>query len=227
MAGHLVLDDLAALESLGAKIVTAADAQWPAGLRDLRDPPAFLTVRGALIAGGVALIGTREPDAPTRAMARDLALELAPRIPPIVAGLSPGVDAVVHRAALERGRATVAYLGSGLAACVDPDLAQAIVEGGGAVVSEYPPYALPTGWTRMHRDRLQAAHARCTVLIASELEGGAMYTMRFAAAMGRPRFVLDHAASGNRAALAAGATLLPWSAAAAAHAIVAAVSSAG
>ncbi|MDQ2857805.1 MAG: hypothetical protein M3R53_04010, partial [Candidatus Eremiobacteraeota bacterium] len=39
---------LAKLDSLGARLVSLRDAEYPAGLRDLRDPPPFLTVRGHL-----------------------------------------------------------------------------------------------------------------------------------------------------------------------------------
>ncbi len=180
------------------------------------DPPAFLTVRGALPRDGIAVIGARDAAEEERAFARALAAALQR---PVVAGLAPGIDAAAHRGALDAGQPTVAYLGSGLARSEDPELAEAIVAGGGAVASEYGPAAAATAWTRKRRDRLQAAHASAAVLVVSAAEGGAMHTMRFAQSYGRARFALDAAASGNRLALAEGATALPWEAQSAARTI--------
>jgi DNA processing protein len=208
--------DLTALEALGARIVTPADPDWPPGFADLPDPPAFLTVRGALPRDGIAVIGARDAAAEERAFARALPVALQR---PIVAGLAPGIDDAAHRGALDAGQPTVAYLGSGLARAEDPELAEAIVAAGGAVASEYGPAAAATAWTRKRRDRLQAAHASAVVLVVSDAEGGAMHTVRFAQAYGRARFALDAEASGNRIALADGATPLPWEAHAAARTI--------
>ncbi len=222
--------DLAALEALGARIVTPTDADWPAGFADLRDPPAFLTVRGTLphgggtlphgahgtlSCGGIAVIGARDAGDEACRFARALAARLER---PIVAGLAAGIDAAAHRGALDAGTPTVAYVGSGLARVEDEALADAIVAGGGAVASEYGPDAAATAWTRKRRDRLQAAHAGAVVLIVSDAEGGAMQTMRFARDLGRPRFALAAEvggnriaeASGNRIATADGAAALPW-----------------
>jgi predicted Rossmann fold nucleotide-binding protein DprA/Smf involved in DNA uptake len=208
--------DLAALEALGARIVTPADSDWPPGFADLPDPPAFLTVRGTLPRDGIAVIGARDVAEEERSFARTLAAALQR---PIIAGLAPGIDDAAHRGALDAGQPTVAYVGSGLARAEDPALADAIVAAGGAVASEYGHAADATIWTRRRRDRLQAAHARAAVLVVSDADGGAMHTMRFARAYGRDRFALDVGASGNRIALADGATPLPWEAHAAARTI--------
>ncbi len=208
--------DLAALEALGARIVTPADPDWPPGFADLPDPPAFLTLRGALPGDGIAVIGARDAAEEERAFARALAAALRHSI---IAGLAPGIDDAAHRGALDAGQPTVAYLGSGLARAEDAALADAIVAGGGAVASEYGPTAAATAWTRKRRDRLQAAHASAVVLVVSDAEGGAMHTMRFAGTYRRARFALDVEASGNRLALAQGATALPWEAHAAARTI--------
>lgn len=208
--------DLDALEALGARIVTPADPDWPPGFADLPDPPAFLTVRGTLPRDGFAVIGARSATEEERAFARALAAALHR---PIVAGLAPGIDDAAHRGALDAGEPTVAYLGSGLSRAEDPALAEAIIAGGGAVVSEYGPAVPATAWSRKRRDRLQAAHAGAVVLVVSDAEGGAMHTLRFARAYGRARFALDAEASGNRIALAEGATALPWEARAAARTI--------
>jgi DNA processing protein len=212
--------DLAVLERLGARLVTPGDADWPAGFADLRDPPAFLAVRGTLIDGGVALVGAREADARGCAFARELAARLGRTI---VSGLARGLDAAAHRGALDVGLPTIAYVGTGLARTYPPEhteLADAIVAGGGAIASEHAPEDAASAWSLKRRDRLQAAHARAVVLVVSDAAGGAMHTMRFAAQLGRPRFALGGEASGNRIAIAEGAIPLPWDAAEAASRIL-------
>ncbi|MFN2461748.1 MAG: DNA-processing protein DprA, partial [Candidatus Velthaea sp.] len=89
-------------------------------------------------------------------------------------------------------------------------LAGDIVRGGGALASERLPADSVTRWALVQRDRLQAAHARAVVLVESDLDGGAMHTMRFARELGRRRFAVASPASGNASELAGGAVALPW-----------------
>lgn len=176
----------------------------------MHDPPPFLAVRGVLPVGGIAIVGARDAEENACAFARALAARLGR---PVISGLARGIDAAAHRGALDAGLPTVAYVGTGLARTFPPEhaeLAVTIVARGGALASERSnPNDDATACSLTRRDRLQAAHAGAVVLIVSDLAGGAMHTMRFAREFGRPRFVLDERASGNRAALADGALLLP------------------
>jgi DNA processing protein len=197
--------DAATLERLSARLVPLSDAAYPAGLRDLPAPPAFLCVRGDLPAGGVAIVGSREASSEACGFAYDLARTLEF---PLVSGLARGIDAAAHRGALAGGLPQVAYVGTGIARTYPPDhaaLADEIVACGGAIASERLPQAEVTRWALTQRDRLQAAHAGAVVLVESDADGGAMHTLRFARDLGRPRFARASAASGNQMALAAGA----------------------
>ncbi len=118
---------------------------------------------------------------------------------------------------MDGGASTIAYVGTGLGITYPPEhraLEDEIVARGGAIASERLPDEPLTKWSLIHRDRLQAAHARATVLIASEVDGGAMQTMRFAKDLGRPRFVLDASGAngytGNARARADGAIPIPF-----------------
>lgn len=202
------------LHTLGAHLVTIHDGEYPAGLADLEDPPAFLCVRGRMPQGGLAIVGSRTPPAAAAAFARELAAACEM---PVVSGLAAGVDAAAHHGALDAGAATLAYVGTGLGVTYPPEhraLEDEIVSRGGAVASERLPDEPVTKWALVHRDRLQAAHANAAVLIASETGGGAMQTMRFAKDLGRTRFVLDAQGrteyAGNVQARADGAIALPF-----------------
>lgn len=190
-ARHQAKEGLHRLTKLGAKIVTIAEPEYPAGLHDLEDPPAFLCVRGTLPQGGIAIVGSRTPPVRAAEFARALAGACGM---PVVSGLAAGVDAAAHHGALDAGTATIAYVGTGLGVTYPPEhhaLEDEIVSRGGAVASERLPDEPVTKWALVHRDRLQAAHAVATVLVASEAGGGAMQTMRFAKSLGRVCFVLD------------------------------------
>jgi DNA processing protein len=219
---------LGRLEALGGRVVALEDPEYPAGLRELRDPPAGLTVRGTLPARsrwreGTAIVGTRTPDATARAVARALAAALPG---PIVSGLALGIDAAAHEGSLAAGTPTLAYVGNGLATTYPPehaDLAERIVAGGGALLSEALPDEPVTKWSLVRRDRLQAAHAVAVVLVQSEAGGGAMHAIEAARRLGRARFAFEPSApetyGGNERALADGARCLPWNARQAAAAI--------
>ncbi|MBD5604253.1 MAG: DNA-processing protein DprA, partial [Candidatus Eremiobacteraeota bacterium] len=143
-----------------------------------------------------------------------------------VSGLARGIDTAAHEGALEAGTPTLAYVGNGLATTYPPenaDLAERIVAGGGAILSEALPDEPVTKWSLVRRDRLQAAHAVALVLVQSELDGGAMHALAAARRLGRPRFAFEPQAAatfgGNVRALAEGARALPWDARQAAEAL--------
>jgi DNA processing protein len=117
-------------------------------------------------------------------------------------------------------------VGNGLGATYPPehrDLAERIVAGGGAILTEYLPDEPVTRWSLVRRDRLQAAHVAAVVLVESEAEGGAMHAIAAAKKLGRstyacePRLGADD--SGNRLAIDEGAHPLPWNSSFAAAAL--------
>ncbi len=213
----------ARLETLGARVVALGTPAYPAGLRDLRDPPPMLFVRGTLPERarwrvGTAIVGARDASADARAFAR----ALAARAPgPIVSGLALGVDAAAHEGALAAGVPTLAYVGHGLGATYPPehrDLEDRIVAAGGAILTESLPDVVVRPYALVRRDRLQAAHAAAIVLVASAVDGGAMHALESALRLGRSRFALEPRAAdgaacgGNVRALSDGAGPLPWDA---------------
>jgi DNA processing protein len=105
---------------------------------------------------------------------------------PIVSGLALGIDAAAHEGALAAGVATIAYVGNGLGATYPPehrDLADRIVAGGGAILTEYLPDERVTRWSLVRRDRLQAAHVARVVVV--ERDAGTLHTIAAAHKLGR------------------------------------------
>jgi DNA processing protein len=177
-----------------------------------------LYVRGAIPKRGVAIIGSRTPSSE----AADFAYELARRIGrPVIAGLALGIDTAAHRGALAGGNPTVAFVPYGYGQTYPPEnaaLEREILDAGGAIATLRAPGEAVSDDALVERDRLQAERADVIVLVASEIEGGAMHAMRFAAELSKPRFaVIPPRASqgrsewsGNLRALADGAQPLPF-----------------
>ena len=211
-ARHLAREAEAHAHKAGGRIVLCTDAAFPAGLADLPDAPAFLMVRGALPPGGIAIIGTRE----AKPVALDLAREVAQHCGrAVISGLAHGIDAAAHQGAIDGKHPTLAYTATGLGVTYPSshkELEDAIVAAGGGIATERMPGEPAATWAFVQRDRLQAAHAKAVLLIASEVDGGAMHTMRFAEQLGRPRFAIaggEFTFAGNAQAVAHGARALP------------------
>jgi DNA processing protein len=169
----------------------------PAALR----PPRALFLRGSVAAvpaagraPGVAVVGSREPPEDAYRWAEQCARALVSRGACVVSGLARGIDAAAHRAALDAGGVTVAVVAHGLDLVYPAAhlaLADAIVAGGGAVVSEYPPGTRPDAWRFAARDRVQVGLSRAVVAVHSEPDGGTMHTVAHATRAGAPVFVPD------------------------------------
>jgi DNA processing protein len=181
--------------ALGAHIITRFDEAYPDALRELSLPPPVLYVWGELPeAPGIAIVGSRRPDAYGREAAAFFAHHLARAGVVVVSGFAHGVDAAAHRAALEAPEGvTVAILGCGLDVPYpsgQQDLTRRIIQGRGAVVSELPMGALPAKQNFPVRNRIIAALARATLVVQATARSGSLITARHALDLGRELFAL-------------------------------------
>ncbi len=177
----------------GIDLVVPGDAHWPTGLDDLAAAaPHALWLRGSLAAPSllapVALVGSRACTAYGRRVATDLADGLASRGAVVVSGGAYGIDAAVHRGALISG-VTWAVLAGGLDRgypAGHQSLFAQIVAGGGALLGEAPPGAVPARHRFLQRNRLIAALTSGTVVVEAAWRSGALSTANHAAALLRP-----------------------------------------
>ncbi len=181
--------ELDSFEARGIAMLLPEDPAYPPLLREIPDPPAALFMRGQLGAHGprVALVGTRAASAYGLRTARRLAAELAERGVTVVSGLAIGIDAAAHAGALEAG-VTLAVLGSGVdqvhPAC-NRRLARQIVDGGGGLLSEYPPATPPAPGQFPARNRIVSGMCHATVVVEAPLRSGALITADLALEQGR------------------------------------------
>jgi DNA processing protein len=180
----------------GGEVLTALDESYPPSLARLEQRPPGLYLRGAASALGrpsVAVVGTRRPSGYGRAMATEIADELARAGVAIVSGLALGIDGAAHLAALDAGGVTVAVLPSPIDRIYPPrhrGLAARIVAEGGALVSEAPPGRLTGKPDFARRNRIISGLADAVVVVEAPDHSGALLTASSALAQGRDLYAV-------------------------------------
>ncbi|MDR0386519.1 MAG: DNA-processing protein DprA [Treponema sp.] len=179
----------------GIQWTSYAESTYPPLLRELYDPPVALFYRGALPDPEkplAAVVGTRRPSGYAAAQAFDIARTLGRQDISVVSGLALGIDAMAHRGNLAGGGKTLAVLGSGpdmVFPATNRGIARAILENGGALISEYPPGTAPEKWRFPARNRIISALARGVLVVEAPASSGALITARFALEQGRDLWV--------------------------------------
>jgi DNA processing protein len=188
---------LARVEIPGVEILTTEDQAYPSRLLSIDLPPHVLFVRGSIEAmaavHAVAVVGTRKPTEPGRAIAGRIGGALAKAGAVVVSGLAVGIDGASHAAAMAEGAPTVAVLGSGhgrLYPRAHAKLAERIVADGGAVVSEFVPERPPSIYTFPRRNRLISGLADATVVVEAGSRSGALITAGWALEQGRDLYLV-------------------------------------
>ena len=191
---------LTRLMRAGVQFVTLEDDAYPTRLRAIEIPPHVLFVRGDIAAlsarRSVAVVGTRRPSEAGRRVAARIAAALSRAGALVVSGLAVGIDGAAHAAVVAEGGVTVAVLGSGHDRLFPPGhrrLAEAIIECGGAIVSELPPEVEPTPGTFPRRNRVISGLADATVVVEAGARSGALLTANWALEQGRECFVVPGA----------------------------------
>lgn len=181
------------------RILTLADAAYPAALLQTEDPPLMLYVTGAVPASwprAVAVVGSRNPTPQGLANARRFGRSLAESGLTVVSGLALGVDGAAHEGALEGAPpdrlATIAVVGTGLDRVYPRqhlELAHEIARRG-LLVSEYPLGTPPLPANFPRRNRIIAALSEGTVVVEATLRSGSLITARLAAEQGKEVFAI-------------------------------------
>ena len=179
-----------------ARLLTPADALYPALLREIASPPPQLFVRGnidALSLPQLAIVGSRSATPSGAETAHSFAAHLAARGFCITSGLAEGIDAAAHRGALAAGGRTIAVCGTGLDTVYPrqhESLVEEIIASGGAVVSEFAPGTPVNRSNFPRRNRLISGLSVGTLVVEASLRSGALITARHAMEQGREVFAI-------------------------------------
>ena len=204
-------------ESSASSLVAPGEAAYPPRLATLDDAPPLLGVRGApdvLMRPMIAIVGSRNASGAGLKFAGQLARDLGDAGFVVISGLARGIDQAAHRATIQSG--TVAVLAGGHDRIYPPeheDLLAALLEHGGAAISEMPLGHVPRARDFPRRNRLISGAALGVVVVEAAHRSGSLITARMAAEQGREVFAvpgspLDPRAAGTNDLIKQGATLV-------------------
>ncbi len=177
-------------------LVPFGSRDYPYLLSQITDPPLVLFVHGnihALDMPALAMVGSRRPTAVGREDARAFAKSLARCGLCVISGLAAGVDGAAHAGALDAMGQTVAVLGHGLDRIYPRNhegLAQRIVAGGGALLTEFGIGMPPLAGNFPRRNRIISGLCAGVFVIEAAKKSGALITADLAAEQGRDVFAL-------------------------------------
>jgi DNA processing protein len=179
------------IASLGIRMISYWDDDYPPLLKTIYDPPALLYIRGTLPdREAFAIVGSRKATAAGLELAHELAGKLAAQGICIVSGMARGVDSAAHQGAVDAQGTTIAILGCGVDYIYPPEntrLYQQIIEQG-AVISEHPPGTGPVARHFPGRNRIISGLARGVLIVEAAAGSGSLITADFALEQGRELF---------------------------------------
>jgi DNA processing protein len=196
--------ELCELPNIGARLVKWSDADYPPNLRQIADPPPFLFVRGDAQMSDpncIAIVGARAASDIGRRMAQRLGLELAAKGFGVVSGLARGIDGEAHQGALDAHGKTIGVLGCGVDVIYPPEhrkLADAILAGGGALISELPIGTQPLAENFPTRNRILSGLCLGVVIVEAAEKSGSLITARMALEQDRQVFAVPGSPLGGK-----------------------------
>src|SRR5262249_43321445 len=161
--------ELAATRKLGVHLLAPEETGYPPRLATIDDAPPLLGVRGTietLMRPMIAIVGSRNASAAGLKFAGQLAHNLGAAGFVVISGLARGIDGSAHRASISSG--TVAVLAGGhdhIYPAEHEDLLAAMLEAGGAAISEMPPGHEPRAHDFPRRNRLISGAALGVVVV--------------------------------------------------------------
>lgn len=200
----LALHDLSRAEEVadyclhaGVRVLTVAEEEYPRALLEIKNPPAVLYTRGKLPAWNtlpcIGVVGARAMSHYGASAACEISYDLARMGCITVSGMALGIDGVVAASSLEAGGTTVAVLGSGIDRLYPREhknLYRAILDGGGAIVTEFPPYEGADAFHFPLRNRIISGISKALILVEGEANSGSLITARYAKKQGKSVFAV-------------------------------------
>lgn len=179
-------------------IVTLGDADYPAPLMQIPDPPLMLYALGQTEHMqrlqpelALAMVGSRNPTPQGTDNAHAFARTVAASGLTVVSGMALGVDGAAHEGALQGAAAgqlaTIAVVGTGLDRVYPRqhrDLAHRIAQHG-LILSEYPLGTPPLAANFPRRNRLISGLSQATLVVEAGLPSGSLITAKQALDQGR------------------------------------------
>ncbi len=178
------------------RVIDVDSQVYPPLLLEVTNHPDRLYVRGeskVLLEKMVAVVGSRKMSDKGEEVTKRVVKKLVDMEMVVVSGLARGVDSVAHAECLRLGGRTVAVLAHGLDWVYPREnagLAEKIVDGGGALVSQLEEGVRPERYFFPLRNRLIVGMCLGVVVIEAEIKSGTMTTANWAAELNRKVWVV-------------------------------------
>lgn len=173
------------LQKNNLQALVYTEEEYPYRMKVCEDSPLVFFYKGSVNFNAqkfVSIVGTRNATDYGKQCCKSLVNDIKKYNPIIVSGLAFGIDACAHREALNCGLQTIAVLGTQLTK-ISPvshvDLARTITQHG-CVMSEYNTNTIFDSKCFVRRNRIIAALSDATIVVESNLKGGALITADFA-----------------------------------------------
>lgn len=186
------------LNDLGVEILTMVDQDYPALLRQVKNPPPIIYLYGQIQKQdekSIAIVGSRHATEKGLQIARGFGKRLAERGYTIVSGYAKGIDTESHLGALEGKGRTIMVLSNGMLHFKLRDAgfeSFEFLKQHGAVISEMFPTESWTVGAAMARNRLVVGLSKAVLVVECGIKSGTMNAAHVAQRMNRPLFVLQY-----------------------------------
>lgn len=188
-------EELKRIAEFGCRIIIATDAEYPALLKEIYDPPVVLYAKGELLPkdkNAVAMVGSRLTTHYGIEAARKLAYQLGYLGVTVVSGGARGIDSAAHQGALSSKGRTIAVLGTGINIVWPPENRELYerIAANGAIITQFPFNRPGDKQSFPIRNRIVAGMTLGTVVVEANLTSGALITANFANEYGRQVFAV-------------------------------------
>ena len=180
-----------------AKTIDIRSLEYPALLKEIKDPPEKIYYRGRwnpeIFTETLSVAGSRKMTGYGEIITEKLVSETAASGITIISGFMYGIDAAAHEAALSAGGVTIAVMPCGIERihpAYQEKLYYRILEGRGLIISEYEKDLKPARWTFPRRNRIMAALSPALLVVEAGIKSGALITAGFAEKYSRHIFAV-------------------------------------
>ncbi len=180
------------IKSRNIDFIHPEDKRYPYLLRYIDNPPTGLFMLGNIeecnLERTIAVVGSRKASDNAKSNLKHILEGLADTDICIVSGLAEGIDTIAHKTAVENNIKTIAVIGGGfdkLYPKSNVKLFNEIINGNGAVLTEYWPDVDAISWHFPVRNRLVSGLSKGVLVAEAAKKSGAMITAKLALEQGR------------------------------------------
>ena len=196
------------------------DNRYPYLLKHIDNPPTGLFLLGNIdicnMERTLAVVGSRKASENSKNTLRNILSGFANTDICIVSGLAEGIDTVAHKTAIENNIKTIAVIGGGFDKIYPKsniELFNKIIDGNGAVITEYWPDTDAISWHFPVRNRIVSGLSKGVLIAEAAIKSGAMITGKLALEQGKelmciPGLISNPNTEGIYSLLKTGATLI-------------------